>query len=273
MNGWKLSTASVCAKSAKSVKKGIVAASVAIIMIGASAAGARADATTWTVVPSPNATLSGGKIESVSCSAPQACTAVGTNLDTSGINVTLAERWDGTSWQRQPTPNPPNDTSPSVAPDLQGVSCPASSFCVAVGTYESQDSGVPQVAMAQTWNGTTWSMQPFPVPPDSDGATLTGVSCTSPSFCEAVGSYFDLGLPDFPENVTLAATWDGTSWTCSQRPTRAASTSSSSTRSHAPRPRSARRGQAAITGIPASRSPTNGTAPPGRRRMCQQMPR
>lgn len=218
MNGWKLSTASVCAKSAKSVKKGIVAASVAIIMIGASAAGARADATTWTVVPSPNATLSGGKIESVSCSAPQACTAVGTNLDTSGINVTLAERWDGTSWQRQPTPNPPNDTSPSVAPDLQGVSCPASSFCVAVGTYESQDSGVPQVAMAQTWNGTTWSMQPFPVPPDSDGATLTGVSCTSPSFCEAVGSYFDLGLPDFPENVTLAATWDGTSWTLQSTP-------------------------------------------------------
>jgi hypothetical protein len=37
----------------------------------------------------------------------------------------------------------------------------------------------------------SWTMQPFPVPASSFGEGLTAVSCTSPRFCEAVGSYFD----------------------------------------------------------------------------------
>src|SRR5690349_20698994 len=106
MSGWRLFTIAGC------VKRGIAAASMVIIMVGASAIGAQAAGPVWTVTPSPNATLSGGKIESVSCSAPGACTAVGTNLNTSGISVTLAERWNGTSWQRQATPNPPGNTDP-----------------------------------------------------------------------------------------------------------------------------------------------------------------
>lgn len=174
--------------------------------------GAQAASTTWTVVRSPNVTLSGGSIHSVSCSAPKACTAVGTNLNTSGVFVTLAERWDGTSWQRQTTPNPPGNTNQSIAPDLFGVSCPAAGFCAAVGYYQSP---VGQVSIAQTWNGSAWTMQPFPVPADSSGAELTGVSCTSPTFCEAVGGYFDNTVGD---NVTLAATWDGTSWSLQTTP-------------------------------------------------------
>jgi hypothetical protein len=200
MNGWKLSAVAGC------VKTGTAAATLAIIMVGASAVGAQASSSGWTVVSSPNATLSGGKIESVSCSASQACTAVGTDLNASGINVTLAERWDGTNWQRQATPNPPNNTSPSVAPNLVGVSCPAADFCVAVGTYTSD---FLQTSLAEMWNGTSWTLQSFPVPADSSGVGLTAVSCTSPSFCEAVGSYLDTstGL-----NETLAASWNGTSW-------------------------------------------------------------
>lgn len=175
-------------------------------MVGASAVGAQAASPTWTVAKSANVTLSGGTIESVSCSAPAACTAVGTNLNPSGIYVTLAERWDGTSWQRQATPNPAGDTTPSVAPTLLGVSCPAADFCEAVGDY---GSAFLQASLVEMWDGQQWTSQPFPVPTDSSGVQLTGVSCTSPSFCEAVGGYFD---NDTGLNVTLAATWNGTSW-------------------------------------------------------------
>ena len=189
------------------------AAALAMTMVVAGAGGAQAAGAAWTVVRSPNATLYGGTIHAVSCYAYKACTAVGTNLNTSGINVTLAERWDGTSWQRQATPNPSGNTSPSVAPDLLGVSCPAAGFCAAVGTYQSPIAS--QVSIAETWNGSTWTWQPFPVPADSSGAELTGVSCTSPSFCEAVGSYFDNTTGT---NVTLAATWNGTSWSLQQTP-------------------------------------------------------
>jgi hypothetical protein len=194
------------------VKTGMAAASLVIIAVAASAVGAQAAGPTWTVAKSANVTLSGGTIESVSCSTPTACTGVGTNLNTSGIYVTLAERWDGASWQRQATPNPPGNTTSSVAPNLLGVSCPAATFCAAVGEYQS---GFIQASMAETWNGQQWTMQPFPVPADSSGAELTGVSCTSPTFCEAVGGYFD---GDVGDNVTLAAVWNGTSWSLQSTP-------------------------------------------------------
>lgn len=171
---------------------GIAAVMLAAIMIGVGSA--QASRTAWTVVRSPNVTLAGRNIHSVSCSAPKACTAVGADLNTSGINVTLAERWDGTSWQRQKTLNPPGNTSPSVAPDLLGVSCPVDGFCGAVGSY--QPPGAIQVSIAETWDGSTWTMQPFPVPASSFGAGLTAVSCTSPRFGEAVGSYFDNTVGD-----------------------------------------------------------------------------
>jgi hypothetical protein len=202
-------------KAASRARTGIVVTTLATIMIGTGVGGAQASGAAWTAVSSPNATLSGGNIQSVSCSAPDACTAVGTNLDASGINVTLAERWDGTSWARQATPNPPGNTAPSVAPDLLGVSCPAADFCAAVGAYKSPGAGATQVSIAETWNGTSWTWQSFPVPADSDGAGLTGVSCTSPRFCEAVGTYFDTSAAT---NVTLAATWNGTSWSLQSTP-------------------------------------------------------
>jgi hypothetical protein len=190
----------------------IAAAALVTSTIGVSAGAAQAAGTVWTIAPSPNATLSGGKIDSVSCSAADACTAVGTNLDTSGINVTLAERWNGTSWLRQSTPNPPNDTDPSVAPSLLGVSCPTASFCEAVGQYTQNFA---RASLAEMWNGRRWTSQPFPVPADSFGAGLTAVSCTSSGFCEAVGSYLDNSTG---ANVTLAATWNGTSWSLQPTP-------------------------------------------------------
>src|SRR5215471_3569747 len=79
--------------------------------------------TAWKIRKSPNATVPGGQLNSVSCSAANACTAVGAHLSTSGVNVTLAERWNGTSWHRQRTPNLPNDTAPtdtSAFPRLSG---------------------------------------------------------------------------------------------------------------------------------------------------------
>ena len=192
--------------AADCIKRAMVAAPLVVILVGASAVGAQAVDPSWTIATSANATVTGGNIESVSCSAFTACTAVGTDLNTSGIHVTLAERWNGTDWQRQATPNPAGDTTSSVAPALVGVSCPTGSFCVAVGNYQS---GFNQSGMADTWNGQSWTAQSFPVPVDSDGWQLFGVSCTSARFCEAVGGYSD---EDNGTNDTFAAGWNGTSW-------------------------------------------------------------
>jgi len=183
---------------------GLAAFALIGAVLAAGTGSALASGSVWTRETSPNVTVPGGRIESISCSSATACTAVGTNVDTAGIKVTLAERWNGKIWRRQPTPNPPEDTAPGVAPDLLGVSCPALSFCAAVGAYSL---GGAQVSIAEVWKGHVWAQEPVPFVVGSESAEMNQVSCTSARFCEAVGSYTPFGTP-----LALAATWNGTSW-------------------------------------------------------------
>ena len=58
----------------------------------------------------PGRRLSEAILDSVSCSSATACTAVGEvspSVNASGNHVTLAERWNGTTWVIQPTPGNP----------------------------------------------------------------------------------------------------------------------------------------------------------------------
>jgi hypothetical protein len=179
------------------------ALAVALVMAPAGAATA-ASGTTWTIQKSPNVTLPGGEIQSVSCVTATSCEAVGSFLNKDGITDTLAESWNGKSWRKQKTPNPPGDNVPAVSPVLSGVSCPAAGFCEAIGSFNSGRTGVP---LAETWDGTSWTIQPVPSPAGSTSAVPRSVSCASATFCEAVGrSSTGSGV------VPLAEDWDGTSW-------------------------------------------------------------
>ncbi len=176
-----------------------------------------AAAQAWQIQKSPNATVPGGQLGAVSCSAADACTAVGANPGTKGLNVTLAERWNGASWQAQHTPKLAGNTVPASSPELLGVSCPAAAFCAAVGGYEVGTTGI---SLAENWNGSAWTRQSFPVPGGSTSAFLDQVSCTSARFCEALGSYITSG----GRTLALAAQWDGTSWRLQHMPDPSAAT-------------------------------------------------
>src|SRR5215469_2100 len=174
-------------------------------------AAAKASHPPWTIQHTLNATVRGGQIQSVSCSSSVACTAVGSAVGRSGINVTLAERWNGTSWSLQRAANLASETVPGYSPELFGVSCPTARFCEGVGSYQLNPSGV---SLAERWNGNTWAIQAFPVPRSSTYAGLSKVSCASDRFCEAVGYYGDvLGL-----RLPFAAKWNGTSWKLQRMP-------------------------------------------------------
>jgi len=67
----------------------------------------------------------------VSCTSAQACTAVGDHGASTSPNLTLAERWNGTAWTIQDTPNPVGAT----ASELRGISCISASACTAAGDY------------------------------------------------------------------------------------------------------------------------------------------
>ena len=174
----------------------------------------RWDGAKWRIQPTPSLRAGGG-LASVSCTSAVACAAVGARTDSSGdFTGTLAERWDGSRWRLQPTPNPPGAHGSA----LFGLSCTSSSACTATGN-SFNSSGTPVGVFAERWNGTKWRIQPVPAPSGSPGGFLSGVACTSPSVCIAVGARTDAsGNPI----GTLAERWNGTRWRIQRTPNPAA---------------------------------------------------
>ena len=202
----------------------MAANAMAVLAIASSAAAipagtALAASPDWTVQHSPNVTLPGGQIRSMSCPSARSCFGVGSFINASGITDTLAEAWNGKSWRRQATPNPASDTVPAVSPALAGVSCPVAGFCEAVGAYSTPGTNA-SVILAESWNGTSWTIQPVPYPSGSSSAVLSSVSCPSATFCEATGFAFN----SFGAQTALAETWNGTAWSVQSVPVPAGDT-------------------------------------------------
>jgi hypothetical protein len=82
---------------------------------------------------------------------------------------TLVERWDGSVWRIQPTPNPGG----ALGAGLSAVSCRSSATCVAVGGD-----------VAEIWNGRTWRISSARQR-DGTVSALAAVACTAA--CTAVG--------------------------------------------------------------------------------------
>jgi hypothetical protein len=135
------------------------------------------DGSTWSIVPSPNAGSS-DSLNGVWCGTASSCTAVGDAFTHStGVDATLVEAWDGSTWSIVPSP------SKGASDTLYGVSCGSPGACTAVGTAGKQ-------TLVEAWNGSTWSIASSPSP--STGSNhfnfLGGVSCVAAT-CTAAGSY------------------------------------------------------------------------------------
>src|SRR5262249_37160023 len=96
----------------------------------------------WRILPIPSPQgAAWTNLGGVWCVSPSACEAVGAMASRSGAVTALAERWNGSRWRIQPTPNL------SKGGALNGVSCTSASACTAVGG----SGGGP---LAERWNGT-----------------------------------------------------------------------------------------------------------------------
>jgi hypothetical protein len=167
--------------------------------------GAMWNGTSWSAesLPLPS---SGGTYTGVSCVSTNACEAVGRAT----IGGAFAAGWNGTSWTAQAVPGPPGATRAM----LGKVSCTLANACEAVGA--SNLGGY-----AAAWNGTAWTAQAVaPLPPGAARDFLTDVACTSSSACTAVG--YSMGSASPYARLTLAETWNGTSWSIQPTPNPAA---------------------------------------------------
>jgi len=165
--------------------------------------------TSWTVQSTPSAggadTLAG-----VSCGTPSECLAVG-DASLEGDLSPLAELWSGGTWSVQSVPLPAGARGGA----LESVSCSSVDACVAVGFYAN--SGNDNVALAEFWNGATFTVENVPAPAGATLSVLEAVGCSpapSPD-CEAVGWNLFSGA----EIANSFATgWNGTDWTLQSPP-------------------------------------------------------
>jgi len=137
-------------------------------------------------------------LNGISCMSATYCLAVGWNFYHG--STAAAWLWNGSSWSNLTAYNPATKWN-----SLNAVKCVSASYCEAVGSY-SKYEGFGQHALAEVWNGSTWTGQPVngakgPVP-----GVLDAVACASASRCEAVGG-------------GLAAGWNGTKWSPQGLPT------------------------------------------------------
>ncbi len=155
----------------------------------------RWNGTHWSIqrTPSPRAATY-LQLVGVSCTRQGPCMAAGFFTIVTGIQIMLAEGWNGVRWSIQRTLYPAGATGVQFA----GVSCSTPRSCTAVGFFGSP-TGYEE-ALAERWDGTNWAIQPTPFPAGTVSSSLDSVSCTSTTICTAVGS----SLNSAGTEVTLA---------------------------------------------------------------------
>ncbi len=112
----------------------------------------RWNGTTWTKVPSPNpGGANGSSLAGVSAVSPTNAWAVGsyvTKTSSTLVAKTLILHWNGTTWAKVASPNPPGGGS------LTAVTALSSTDAWAVGSYFA---GSTQKTLILHWNGTSWT--------------------------------------------------------------------------------------------------------------------
>jgi len=152
----------------------------------------------WSAVSSPNNATKFNYLDGASCVSTTSCTAVGYYLTPGGVQQTLIESWDGSSWSIDSSPNA--GTGNNV---LRSVACTGTT-CKAVG---AAFTGATAATLVEAFNGSSWST--VTSPNQGTGTNnLNHIACASMSSCMAVGSYTTAS------NVieTLAESWNGTAW-------------------------------------------------------------
>jgi hypothetical protein len=163
----------------------------------------------WSLDPSPNNGTGENDLLGISCTSTAFCVAVGYGQVTDSTeDTTLVEQWNGTTWSIVPSPNIGTSYN-----DLYDVSCTSPTFCMA-GGYNDAAQSSSDTTLLEEWNGVSWSVVTSPNIGTGDN-DIDRVSCTSPTFCVAVG-YGD--ATSGSDDQTLVLQWNGTTWSLVSSP-------------------------------------------------------
>jgi hypothetical protein len=167
----------------------------------------------WHVVASPNVGQHANEFAAVEVTSANDAWAVGTTQvipqGQAPHNVTLIERWNGTSWRATTSPNIGTNEN-----DLFAVSATSANDAWAVGNYFDEGT-LAWKTLALHWDGGSWIVVPTPSP-STRFATLDGVVAIAPNDVWAVGARQTSGSTI--RNRPLIEHWDGTAWKVANGP-------------------------------------------------------
>lgn len=193
----------------RKVSLGAIGAVLVLAALQVPAFGAgQPSATEWSLSSAPSGHDLG--LSSIACTTVTACVAGGSRYSSSKGNLTLIAAEKGTVW---------SSAGGAVQGSLGGISCPARTWCVAVGTnfpkfpglcpspsycalVAVQSTSSPSTPVLLTGSGSSWHAAHLPVLP-SGSAGLFSVACTSVDSCTAVG---------FQKTGALVLVWNGSRW-------------------------------------------------------------
>ncbi|HEX4059727.1 MAG TPA: hypothetical protein VHY58_01800 [Streptosporangiaceae bacterium] len=164
------------------------------------------DGTNWTelATPLPSGDTAGAFGGLAAISATSAL-GFGWVQNASDAIVPLAEKWNGTKWTVQSTPNPPGAADTLMA---GAAAESASDMWLAGGDLTVAGTGD---AVIEHWNGTAWSVSASPNPSGATDSQFTGVAAPSATSAWAVGETNPSG-----SFAVLREHWNGTKWTINE---------------------------------------------------------
>lgn len=142
------------------------------------------------------------------------CVAVGQFAGGAKGEAAFAQEWNSANWISLAAPQNPGNRSHG---HLTSVSCVSKTFCMAAGGWGRETGGKEVIqAGSMTYNKTekTWAPIEAPEPGVAENGDFYAISCTSATFCMAVGNWKEVPGAGTPTRI-LADIWNGTKWTIS----------------------------------------------------------
>lgn len=144
-------------------------------------------------LPTGAATQPYAQINGVACRSTGNCVAVGDYEygKASGLQAFIATESHG-RWARAFTPRLPANAASPASAQLEAVACTRDGSCAAVGSYQDSSGNAQTMVLAKPPAGPWRQATEIASPPNAaanPAAFMTGIACSGPGTCVAVGNY------------------------------------------------------------------------------------
>jgi hypothetical protein len=145
------------------------------------------------VLPSNAARQPYSEVNGIACVSAGNCVAVGDYQygTSNGLQAFIATESHGV-WGAAVAPRLPSNSASPASAQLGAVTCIRSGFCEAAGSYQDSSGNVQTMALTRLANGVWRQAAEVASPAGAAGnpdAFMTGIACTGPGSCVAVGNY------------------------------------------------------------------------------------